>query len=329
MNAIYCNNLSDYERQMTFLEKSFEADFQEAMLALEMVENRAEINCLKAEARVLLESGTEDDLLYLYTEANNEAGQKKEGIITNVLNRIKKFMSDTWNSFVGLFSKQNKEQLKENANKSNIVFEYTVNGLNKAIDEVGSALDSGWGKIVGLLAVVATTGGVGAYLKKKSDNKQLKLTADNVEETVKGIETAHKKAVTLVDKARALSEANKPDANNEKKDENGLVKFVKGIGDAIKSCLDKLKSLFNVKDKGENKPAEPAAIEQKPEPKKPEPGSAMSKAQSRIEKAMADRAQRQAMGLESAEDDDPLDELDSAMMESASLEELEALINNL
>lgn len=324
MNAIYCGNLSDFERQMTYLEKAFEAEFQEAMLALEMVENREAINCMKAEARVILESGTEEDLAYLYTEAKNETEENKKGVIGTIFDKIKNFFVNLWNGFVGMFNKN-----KANVNKdAKCTFDFTIAGLNAAADDCDKAIGGGWVGVAGLVAAVGIgAGGIAAYLKKKSNEKTTEVNAENAGEVVSGLGGVVDRIKGLCDKAKGLVNGG-TSSDNKEADEHFLIKLLNGFKSQVNGVVKKVTGLFT----GAAKSEEPAKTEEptSTEPAKTENKSVVQKnsVQERIAKQQADRAQRQAMGFESVEED-PIDELDNAVMESASLEELEALINNL
>ena len=189
MNAIYCSNLSEFDRQMTYLEKAFEADFQEAMLALEMVNQRLDINCLKAEARVILESGTDEDLSYLYNEAAAEAKANEGGLFKNIINKLTTFINNVWTSFTNLFRRQKPEQIQENMGNDSIELGFDVKSIQSVYQEFIANMGSKEkltkfletaGILVGGTISVA---GITAYLKKKS-GKRVIVDKDNVVEVI-------------------------------------------------------------------------------------------------------------------------------------------------
>lgn len=306
MNAIYCNNLSDFERQITVFEKVFDAQFQEAMLALEMVNQRADINCLKAEARVIQESGTEEDLLYLYTEANKEASEQSEGFFTKIINGIKNFINNVWTNFTNLFKKQNKEDVKKRAAEKEIILEYNPSAISTICGEFISNMTNGEKLkqyLIGAGIIVGgsfSAAGLVNYIKKKS-GKGTPVNGGNAEQMTAENISIKEKLTGLADQLKKLTDI----ASGTKIGEifNMAANAVKKI---VSCCAENLKKLGSLFAQGVSK--DDSSEGQKPEQQQPEQETNTS---------------------ESVNENDPIDDLDSAMMESASLEELEALIDNL
>ena len=322
MNAIYCNNLSDFERQITFFEKVFDANFQEAMLALEMVNQRADINCLKAEARVIKESGTEEDLLYLYTEANNEASEQSGGFFTKIITGIKNFITNVWTNFTNLFKKQNKEDIKKRAGEKEIVLEYNPSAISNICGEFISNMSNGEklkqyltgaGILVGGTVSVA---GIVAYVKKKS-GKSTPVTPENVDQMTEENISVQSKLSGLADQLKKLADV----ASGTKVGEifKMAASAVKGFVSCCAENIKKLGSLFKKDDKQPQ--VDPKHAEGMAERLK-----ANKEKYSSLDRPVADGGR---IINSSGDEIDPMDDLDSAMMESASLEELDALLDNL
>ena len=87
------------------VERQFMMNYiDEKFMMLEMVDIRLEQMYKDAELKVLLESGTSDDLLYLYTEAEAEAEGEKEGILASIVKAFKTLwqgLCNTVNNLLG------------------------------------------------------------------------------------------------------------------------------------------------------------------------------------------------------------------------------------
>ena len=85
------------DRRMNKLNYEFD------MLMLEHRQNLCDI-----EYKVLLENGTEDDLVHLYTTEAEETGGKSKGILTKIFEAIKNFLRKIKDFLFG-----NKEEIRE------------------------------------------------------------------------------------------------------------------------------------------------------------------------------------------------------------------------
>ena len=85
------------DRRMNKLNYEFD------MLMLEHRQNLCDIEC-----KVLLENGTEDDLVHLYTTEAEETGGKSKGILTKIFEAIKNFLRKIKDFLFG-----NKEEIRE------------------------------------------------------------------------------------------------------------------------------------------------------------------------------------------------------------------------
>ena len=110
----------------------------------EMVDKNLELNMLEAEAKVLTESGTYDDLDYLYEEANKEAAEKKEGIIAKIVGVVKQIWQAITNTITNFFSKNKDTEGEAEVDEND---EKRVNALNGV-----------WGKIKQVLNFVRNNG---------------------------------------------------------------------------------------------------------------------------------------------------------------------------
>ena len=144
MSDIFKSYLSEEERAIAIEESKYEIQMAKLNAMYEMVDKNLELNMLEAEAKVLTESGTYDDLDYLYEEANNEAAEKKEGIISKIIGVVKQIWQAITNTITNFFSKnkvgEGEAEVDENDEKR-------VNALNGV-----------WGKIKQVLNFVRNNG---------------------------------------------------------------------------------------------------------------------------------------------------------------------------
>lgn len=113
MSRIYNAYLEGEDRDFAIMEAESNMIFNKLFAMLEMVDMRLELNKEAAEYKVLKESGTYEDLQYLYTEAENEANQEKQGIIQTIINAIKNIISAISNGIKNFFGKHKNDNPNE------------------------------------------------------------------------------------------------------------------------------------------------------------------------------------------------------------------------
>ena len=145
MSDIFKSYLSEEERAIAIEESKYEIQMAKLNAMYEMVDKNLELNMLEAEAKVLTESGTYDDLDYLYEEANKEAAEKKEGIISKIIGAVKQIWQAITNTITNFFSKN--KDVKDEAE------------VDENDEKRMNALNAVWGKIKQLLNFVRNNGG--------------------------------------------------------------------------------------------------------------------------------------------------------------------------
>ena len=145
MSDIFKSYLSEEERAIAIEESAYEIQMAKLNAMYEMVDKNLELNMLEAEAKVLTESGTYDDLDYLYEEANKEAAEKKEGIISKIIGAVKQIWQAITNAITNFFSKN--KDVKDEAE------------VDENDEKRMNALNAVWGKIKQLLNFVRNNGG--------------------------------------------------------------------------------------------------------------------------------------------------------------------------
>ena len=109
MSILYNEYLTGSERELEVIFAESEAQYAKLNVLFETVEAKREADMLAAEAKVLAENGTYDDLEMLYTEADKEANAKSGGI-------IKKFFQWVADTFAKI-SKWINEKLNKEADQ--------------------------------------------------------------------------------------------------------------------------------------------------------------------------------------------------------------------
>lgn len=173
MSRVYNAFLSDEERLIAVESAREELQFARYNTMLEMIDQKLELNKKAAELKVLEESGTYEDLEYLYTEAENEAGQEKTGVIQSICNAIKTVIQSITNAIKNFFNKN-----KTNADAQVEVDATEYDNSNKLIN--------GWGKVKSALnlpdnnsdkftKIITAVGGlVGSFVVVQGANKVYK-----------------------------------------------------------------------------------------------------------------------------------------------------------
>lgn len=105
MNSVYYESLVGDERQDYVEEMASDLATKKLIFMLETVDKSLEIAREEAELKVLSESGTCDDLVVLYTEAEEEANKKKDGIIRKIATRIKTMINTIIGKIHGLIER--------------------------------------------------------------------------------------------------------------------------------------------------------------------------------------------------------------------------------
>ena len=229
MSDIFKSYLSDEERAIAIEESTYEIQMAKLNAMYEMVDKNLELNMLEAEAKVLTESGTYDDLDYLYEEANAEAVEKKKGIIGKIVGVVKSIWQAITNAITNFLSKSGnvKDEVEVDEND-----EKRMNALNAVWGKIKQVLNfvrNNGGKIaIGItLAGTAILGGLELFGKKGGKVKK-------PSSVVKGwIQNIKSKAGEV---NSALSSAG-GDGGDEKKK---ALEILSEVGEKLKSWIDSL-----------------------------------------------------------------------------------------
>ena len=231
MLDIFKSYLSEDERDIAIEESTYEIQMAKLNAMYEMVDKNLELNMLEAEAKVLTESGTYDDLDYLYEEANAEAVEKKKGIIGKIVGVVKSIWQAITNAITNFLSKSGNVEDEVEVDEND---EKRMNALNTVWGKIKQVLNfvrNNGGKIaIGItLAGTAIIGGLELFGKKGGKVKK-------PSSVVKGwIQNIKSKAGEV---NSALSSAG-GDGGDEKKK---ALEILSEVGTKLKSWIDSLTS---------------------------------------------------------------------------------------
>ena len=299
MSRIYNAYLSDEERLYAVENAREDLQFARYAVMLDMIDQKLDLNKKAAELKVLEESGTYDDLEYLYTEAENEAKQEKTGIIQSIVNAIKTVLNSIANAikkFTG--SKRDPNELIEvnsaewdNSNKLISGWNKVTGALNKPDDENGSKISTVIAAVSGLLGTIGVAEGANIVYKKikYGDIKNQVTKIDQINQTIigfldnsilgpisRGIQSvidffgSKKKEDTNGDGKVDKKDNQDPNGNKDGTDNKNLgvlTNFAKRIREIIQGFNIPIGSNKANNTKAENQPAENAG--DKPKEEKP------------------------------------------------------------
>lgn len=189
MSRVYNAYLTNEERE--YMVESMQNDLQMSRYSvmLDMIDSKLELNRKSAELKVLKESGTYDDLKFLYMEAENEANQQKVGVIQSIVNAIKTVISTISNAIKNFVGKNanNESEVEvdagayENSNKIINGWNNVTSALNMPDNDMkkkGAAIGAAILGVIGGLAAV----NVGNKIYKKVKYKDVADKCTKIDE---------------------------------------------------------------------------------------------------------------------------------------------------
>lgn len=207
----------------------FMIDLQKSFTMFEMVEMEEYMMCMEAECKVYVESGTYEDLEYLYNEAVESTSDQKK----NILDKIFKVVSEITKKIFGKV----KEALGfKNIGEKIIKFPkklagFTKDVLKKILNMFKALPKRSITKKSALVALGAGIAGIGVYVKSVQAKKQLqdqinKINAADYSEYVKMIQEI---TMAIQEQTNILEDVNERDnieddyASSTEKDANDTV----------------------------------------------------------------------------------------------------------
>ena len=181
--------MTTFERTMMIAEKEYALAMNEIAHASAIIESSLELNMQRAELKVLKESGTELDLLYLYEAAGEDAQKNtnQQGFFSKMAAAVKNFITKAWNAIQRIFTGKDTEAYKKLMNAQG-KFKIDIPDPTEVLSNVENTLSSINAKTVGIGAAIGASiiGLIGAIkaFKKKEGNGEGAVLDENKGKTI-------------------------------------------------------------------------------------------------------------------------------------------------
>ena len=261
--------------------KDFEISMREAEYMLEMVDYRNQLNCQRAELKVMMEHGGYEDLGYLYEAADEDKKKSEGGILSAIWNKIKGFFSDIAKAFKNIVSKAEPDKKYPFPQGFEDAMNAAVDAAGKtksAIASVAGNIGPGlWGIIVGAIAAISLA------VKKWGNIVWDKITDMIPGKKLQKAEEELNKAASEINTEETPSEDTKKkmegvqDPEGKEKDKNLFMKFqemVKDfpskVGKIFTNCAKTIRDVLSGKKAQKTEDQQNPENKPKDEPKKTE-----------------------------------------------------------
>jgi hypothetical protein len=289
---IYNGYLTGIDRELALEDAEIENMSSRIDTMWKMVNLEYEQNIRDAELKVFRENGTYDDLLYLYQEAENEASEKKQGLISKLFD----FIASIFNTIGGWFSQlfgengEKKPTPPPEAEQPEVIVT-VVNGYTKAKNFIQKLFDAfttivtfGLNKKCGTVKAVFIELGVIGLIKSISDA----LGIDKIKEEVDKMPDDGGDSKKLGAKFREGFEELKTNGKKYRRDGESMINLAltgysewKWLNNIIKTCKEKIKEFEQKLEQRKaaraaakkNGGANPPTDQQKTQPKNAQPSS--------------------------------------------------------
>ena len=174
-------------------------EFEKAFTAYEYTRD---INAKRAELKVMVEGGTEDDLLALYSEAAAETNEQKKGIFATFIEKIVNVLRSIGQKITAFFSKKIPDDKKKESIEVTDISDFQqstgkLKGLiknftsaiksNSLTDKLVDTMESEVARLIGTAAVGFVVGKIGNHTVTKSKEKKKKQTIEELQAQAQAI----------------------------------------------------------------------------------------------------------------------------------------------
>jgi hypothetical protein len=284
--SIFNGYLTGEDREIAIENAKLENEYRTLTTLFEMTQLQVEQMHRDAELKVFAESGTYDDLTFLYQEADAEVGEQRKNILQKIIDWFGKIFSSIGNGIKKIFGMgdANMEveapvEVVEKVSKIEQIWTQMQNGVAKLRNgDFSGALD-----ILKVVAIPATIAVGGAVAYKKYKKGEL----DGIVKKLEGIKNQVASVFNNI-KGKLTGTTNTNEQGEAQKSLNPIQKLMSWISDAIgkiTGCISN--AIKGMKTKGDNgdeqqtpqdqqgqqegqKPAEEQKPEKTPEEKKEE-----------------------------------------------------------
>ena len=232
-------------------------EFEKAFTAYEYTRD---INAKRAELKVMVEGGTEDDLLALYSEAAAETNEQKKGIFATFIEKIVNVLRSIGQKITAFFSKKiPADKKKETVEVTDISdFQQSTGKLkgliknftsaiknNSLTDKVVDAMESEVARLIGTAAVGFVVGKIGNHAVTKSKDKKKKQTIEEIQAQAQAIANGGAELSELLDSVKDVDAGE--NSSLVKRGLSAISAAARAMGDASKGLMS---SVANVITKG-------------------------------------------------------------------------------
>ena len=247
MSDIFKSYLSEEERAIAIEESAYEIQMAKLNAMYEMVDKNLELNMLEAEAKVLTESGTYDDLDYLYEEANKEAAEKKEGIISKIIGVVKQIWQAITNTITNFFSKNKDVEDEVEVDENDEKRMNALNGVWGKIKQLLNFVRNNGGKIaIGVAALGAVV--LGGFELFGKEGKKIKKPSSVVKGWIQSIKSKAGEVTSALSSASGDGEEQKKALNILSTVGNKLKKWVTSLTTSLKIISATAKGMYDNRD---------------------------------------------------------------------------------
>lgn len=186
INEFY-GSLNSFEKNCLALEMQLDMAYHKTQSAFQYLENALDYKLKLIDYKILVESGTSEDLVRLCTEAGEENTQEKKGVISNMFSSIARFINGLIEQIKKIFAGKEKEAKDAviNATDSEVITDGDTKGLKEKVKEwagklVGFVRDAPFvgndGKAKDCIGVCKTIlAAIGAYTAGKAAMNTIKI----------------------------------------------------------------------------------------------------------------------------------------------------------
>ena len=246
------------DRECAILEAALDSEVRTLSNDVSRLLLEHDSNLAQAEAKLFIESGNDEDMVTLYTEATDQALEKGKGIFRRIFDAIKEFTGKVRDKIVGIF-KGKEDKILEGADK-NAKVEMQID-QNKANEGIG-LLNKGKNLIKKILSSnLPTIEEVTNYVDTCNKFVRLNLAVATLGIAVKQLKDLRPK-IDMIDKlsdeaSKVIDTIKNPTKFNLiNKVATAMSKVAKAIGSGVMSVYNKVASVAG-KLKGNKETAEP------------------------------------------------------------------------
>lgn len=232
-------------------------EFEKAFTAYEYTRD---INAKRAELKVMVEGGTEDDLLALYSEAAAETNEQKKGIFATFIEKIVNVLRSIGQKITAFFSKKIPDDKKKESVEVTDISDFQqstgkLKGLiknftsaiknNSLTDKLVDTMESEVARLIGTAAVGFVVGKIGNHTVTKSKEKKKKQTVEELQAQAQAIANGGAEYSELLDSVKDVDAGE--NSSLVKRGLSAISAAARAMGDASKGLMS---SVANAITKG-------------------------------------------------------------------------------